>query len=187
MRLDPLVVCGGALPPPEAAVSVPKARPAGHPLGPRVRLVPLSHRVWGRLLAALLAVVAGGVFAVAAMLAPRHSGIGTHEQLGLPRCGFVTLTGLPCPTCGMTTAFAHAARGHFLAAIRAQLFGSVLAMVTAAVGLGAAVAVVTGRRPAVNWYRLDPTRLVWWATGSLIASWGIKMAIGLADGTLPAR
>ena len=32
--------------------------------------------------------------------------MGTHQQLGLPPCNFVTLTGYPCPACGMTTSFA---------------------------------------------------------------------------------
>ncbi len=29
-------------------------------------------------------------------------------------CAFITATGYPCPQCGMTRAFVHAARGHFV-------------------------------------------------------------------------
>ncbi|MGE3821953.1 MAG: DUF2752 domain-containing protein, partial [Isosphaeraceae bacterium] len=44
-------------------------------------------------------------FAVASWLEPDPSGFGTHRQLGLPPCHFAWVTGKPCPTCGMTTAF----------------------------------------------------------------------------------
>jgi hypothetical protein len=68
-------------------------------------------------------VVAGVVLAVARYLQPDGRGYGTHEQLGLPTCTFLALTGIPCPSCGLTTSFAHAAHGHFYAALVAQPFG----------------------------------------------------------------
>ena len=43
----------------------------------------------------------------------------------------VVVWGLPCPTCGMTTAFAHTVRGRWLAAARAQPAGFVAAIATA--------------------------------------------------------
>lgn len=68
-----------------------------------------------------------GVFAVAGWLTPNPSGIGTHRQLGLPPCHFAMVTGKPCPTCGMTTAFAWFARGRLDRALRANPAGGLLA------------------------------------------------------------
>ncbi|MBM3787244.1 MAG: DUF2752 domain-containing protein [Acidobacteria bacterium] len=70
-----------------------------------------------------LALAAGGVLAVAAGLIPDGNGLGTHTQLGLPACGFRTLTGKACPSCGLTTSFALAVRGRFLDAAAVQPFG----------------------------------------------------------------
>ena len=53
-----------------------------------------------------LAVVTLGI---ARALTPAPAGFGTHEQLGLPPCAFLHWTGFPCPSCGLTTCFAHAA------------------------------------------------------------------------------
>jgi hypothetical protein len=64
------------------------------------------------------------------MLTPSASGIGTHTQLGLPPCGFLWLTGLPCPGCGLTTSFAHLARLQFDAAIAANPLGLPLFLLT---------------------------------------------------------
>jgi len=158
-------------------------------LGPLVRTVALDRPVVGRLYAAALVSAAGAVLGVAATLTPSDHYMGTHRQLRLTRhaCGFVTSTGLPCPTCGMTTAFAHAVRGEFLAAVHAQAAGFLLALATAATAILGMTAIVTGRRPALNWYRVNPNRLVWWLVGLLVAAWAVKILWGLADGSLPVR
>lgn len=70
------------------------------------------------------------VILTARMLVPDPSGHGTHTQLGLPPCGFLVLTGCPCPGCGLTTAFAHMARLDFVGAARANPFGIPLFLVT---------------------------------------------------------
>jgi hypothetical protein len=59
-------------------------------------------------------------------LQPSARGFGTHEQLGLPPCTFLHLTGIPCPSCGLTTSFAHAAHLQFLNSFLAQPFGLLL-------------------------------------------------------------
>lgn len=67
--------------------------------------------------------LASTTLVIARLLPPSPRGVGTHEQLGLPPCVFLNLTGLPCPSCGLTTSFAHAARLHFSQAFFTQPFG----------------------------------------------------------------
>ncbi len=61
-------------------------------------------------------------------LKPETAGIGTHRQLNLPQCGLYQRTGYPCPTCGITTAFALGAQAHFWQALITQPLGAALAM-----------------------------------------------------------
>lgn len=60
---------------------------------------------------------------VAIRLTPSSTGVGTHEQLGFPACGFLTLTGWPCPSCGLTTSFTHLVHGNVVQAAIVQPFG----------------------------------------------------------------
>ncbi len=69
------------------------------------------------------------VLVAAAAIEPDARGYGTHTQLGLPPCGFLLLTGSPCPGCGLTTAFAHGIRGDWLLAASANPLGLVLFVV----------------------------------------------------------
>jgi hypothetical protein len=156
-------------------------------LGPLLTFVPLESPVAGRLYSGALAAGLGAVLLVAIGLEPDPRGMGTHEGLGLPPCGFVTITGLPCPTCGMTTAFSHAVRGELLQALRVQLAGLVAAIGTVLAFVCAVGAVVTGKRPSLNWYRLQPMYFVWAGMLLMVGAWAFKIFVGLADGSLPAR
>jgi hypothetical protein len=69
---------------------------------------------------------------VASGLRPDASGIGTHKQLGLDPCPWMTLFDTPCPTCGMTTSFSHAANGQYAGAFHAQPLGATMAITSAA-------------------------------------------------------
>ncbi|MBM3757402.1 MAG: DUF2752 domain-containing protein [Acidobacteria bacterium] len=66
------------------------------------------------------------VLSVATGLTPSAARLGTHTQLGLPACGFLSRTGWPCPSCGLTTSFALAIRGRFADAAFVQPFGFLL-------------------------------------------------------------
>ena len=106
----------------------------------------------------------------AACLRPDPAGLGTHRQLGLPPCTFVYLFETRCPSCGMTTAWSHAVRGHWLQAGRANAGGVALA----------ACAML-----AAPWLLISAARGRWWigapSEGSL-ACLGVGVAaLTLAD------
>ena len=165
--------------------SVPK--PIGHPLGRLFTIEPMSQPVIGRLYAAVLVLAVAILLLTAGRLAPNGKHMGTHQQLKLPPCGFAVITGFPCPTCGMTTAYAYTVRGQFTEAIRSQIAGFVMAVATAGLGVIAAYSAVTGHRLVVNWYRINPTHVVWWLAALLVLAWAAKIILGLAEGTIPAR
>ena len=79
---------------------------------------------------AMLVVALGlaAVLGVARWLEPDPRGYGTHTQLGLYPCMFFKVTGQPCPSCGMTTAFAWFVRGRFDRSWQANPVGSLLAL-----------------------------------------------------------
>src|SRR5205823_3267323 len=77
-----------------------------------------------------LALGLSAVFAVAVWLKPydddgRPLRMEAHRQLGLPPCTFYSLTGIPCPSCGMTTSFALLVRGDVVNSARANAAGTV--------------------------------------------------------------
>ncbi len=96
-------------------------------------------------------------------------------MLGLEPCGMLQMTGVPCPTCGMTTAFAHGIRGQWVAGFRAQPFGLVLAVSTALILVVALDTVITGHCWALNWYRIRPSRFVIVLGVLMITAWAWKI------------
>ncbi|HVX13254.1 MAG TPA: DUF2752 domain-containing protein [Pirellulales bacterium] len=95
-----------------------------------------------------MAAIALGLLAaltVAGMLRPDPNGFGTHRQLGLPPCTFVWLLGVRCPSCGMTTSWSHAVRGHWLAALGANTGGALLAGMAMLAGPWLLASAVRGR------------------------------------------
>jgi hypothetical protein len=93
----------------------------------RERLEAARPGVRARWAMVAIALALAGVFGVARGLEPSSKGFGTHTQLGLPPCPFATVTGHPCPSCGMTTAFAWFVRGRFGRSWGANPAGMVLA------------------------------------------------------------
>lgn len=129
--------------------------------------------------ALILSLCALALLMVAVELPPSPTGLGTHRQMGFPQCAWMTVAGIPCPTCGMTTSFSHFVRGNWVASFYVQPMGFVLALLTCAVfWLGLYIA-LTGR-PI---HRLaDQVPMVWvicffMAFG--IAAWGWKIFLEL--------
>lgn len=75
-------------------------------------------------LAAALSCVA--ILFAARALEPSPTGLGTHQALGFPPCGFLVYFERPCPGCGLTTAFAHLARFELGSALKANAAGAYL-------------------------------------------------------------
>jgi hypothetical protein len=101
---------------------------------PRPR--PLRRRlpIWIRLVLLLLCAIWVTVFIIAAWLNPYTDDgsarkMETHTQLGLPPCTFKEVTGLPCPSCGMTTSFSLLIHGDVWNSLRANFAGTALATV----------------------------------------------------------
>jgi len=120
-------------------------------------------------------------------MTPAGEGMGSHQQLGFPPCSMLTLVGYPCPTCGMTTAFAYTVRGELRSAFNAQPAGLALALITVIAASLSLSIVVTGKVWAVNWYRVSPTRVTLAAVLLVLGGWAYKLAAGLISGTLPLR
>lgn len=83
-----------------------------------------------RSICAGIAITLIALWGLAANLVPSTSGMGTHQQLGLPPCSARVLYGVPCPACGMTTSWAFLTRGEFLAACQANIGGVAFGLLT---------------------------------------------------------
>src|SRR5919112_1444615 len=80
----------------------------------------------------LVALACLAVLLTAATISPNPGGTSTHRQLGLAECQFLRASGIPCPSCGMTTSFAWFVRGNIPASLYIQPMGTLLAAGAAA-------------------------------------------------------
>jgi hypothetical protein len=129
-----------------------------------------------RAIAAVVAIGAACVLGLAAWLTPSPTGLGTHSiEMNLPACGWITLMDLPCPTCGMTTSFAHAANGNLLRSFLTQPMGCLLAIATAVALLAGLYIATTGSRLGILFTRLWGRRTGWWIAGVAVFAWGFKV------------
>lgn len=128
------------------------------------------------------------VLAVAAILNPylndageslppgKHRVMGTHQQMGLPSCHFLVMSGLPCPSCGMTTSFALLMHGDLVGSWRANGVGTLMALYCLLAIPLALYGAFAGRLPVVH-------SLEWWGLASiggflplLLVRWGWVIA-----------
>jgi hypothetical protein len=132
-----------------------------------------------RLLFLLLAAGCLALLLTAAALPPSPAGVATHTNLGFAPCTFLDRTGLPCPSCGMTTSFSWFARGNVLASFYIQPMGFVLACLTAITFWVGLYIAITGK-PALRLISRTPAHryllpLLFFA----IAAWAWKIYIHL--------
>ncbi len=144
-----------------------------------------SSALRDRALAILILAPSAVALAVAAWLDPDPAGFGTHRQLGLGGCTLYQLTGIPCPTCGMTTSFTLAVHGHPWAAFLAQPFGFVLFLCTCGAALlGLADLVVPRGRIVAVWHRIEARE--GWIAGALLLGLLLGWAWKLSRFAAPA-
>lgn len=136
-----------------------------------------SEAATNRLLGAMAAVVCAVWLGVAVWVVPDSAGHGSHTQLGMPPCGWVIAFDKPCPTCGMTTAFAHAARGRLWTAFATQPFAALLAVAVAATFWMGLHSAATGSRAFAMLGRLLLPRYVWVGVALLMAAWVYKLVV----------
>jgi hypothetical protein len=146
-------------------------------------------RSWVRGMLLGVAVGLAAVFAVAFWLNPYNPDgsprrIETHRQLGLPPCTFYLVTGLPCPSCGMTTSFALLVRGDLANSLRANAVGTLLALFCLA--LIPWCLACAARRQLVFVRSAD--RAVTWIVlvffGLMLLRWGIVVGLAWWGGSL---
>ena len=137
------------------------------------------------MIAGLVALGCLGLLSLAATLKPSPTGVGTHLQLGLMQCGWMMSMGKPCPTCGMTTAFAHASHGNLARSFVAQPMGAALALATSAGFWVACHAMLTGSRVGVLCGNLLRPRVMWLVAAAAGLAWAYKLYsyAGPASGT----
>ena len=133
----------------------------------------------GRLTALVIAGAALAVLVIGLLLSPSPTGMGTHKALGLQPCQFLATSGLPCPTCGMTTSFAHFVRGEWLRSFYVQPMGFLGALATGAIFWACFYIAVTGRPIHRLIKQVPMLTLVVTSIGLAIAAWGWKIFIHL--------
>ncbi len=68
-----------------------------------------------------------GIIGVPVLLLARFFPFG---DVHVPLCTFRYVTGIPCPTCGMTTCFVHLSHGEFYQALLSSPLGSLVFLLT---------------------------------------------------------
>jgi hypothetical protein len=140
---------------------------------------PVRLSLYERLIALVIAGGCAGVIATAIHLRPSPDGTGTHQGLGFLSCTMLQTTGIPCPSCGMTTSFAWFYRGSLVASFWVQPAGFVLAWLTGVLLAYSLYEAVTAR-PIHRLLRFVPMR-VWVIAGVAVLAfgWGWKIMIHL--------
>jgi len=136
---------------------------------------------WVRFVLVLIAVGLVLVFVVAVLLDPYRDGqvwlAETHRQLGLPECNFKRVTGLPCPSCGMTSSFALLMHGDLVNSLRANAAGTFLALACLAYIPWALMCGFLGRRLFIMSFDRLLTRFVVWFLVLMLCRWVVVLLV----------
>lgn len=143
--------------------------------------IPLSEGPVSPFADRVTAVIVGSV-AVAigwslSRVSPDGRGHGTHEQLGMDPCGWPLVYGIPCPTCGCTTAATQLVHGNVFGAFVTQPFGAAIALIGVLAGLHAWMCLLRGRSFVDVIVRLPFWRIVLALFLLFFAAWGYKYLV----------
>ena len=135
----------------------------------------MTVRVWS----AFTFLGSTAMLGIGAWLRPDLHGTGTHQQLGLPPCGMLEMTGVPCPMCGCTTAVTYFVYGQLLASFLTQPFGFLVALVAILLVPLTFVGMIKGtwKGPSMftlEWYWRE---LVFGGMGFFAAAWVYKIIL----------
>lgn len=135
----------------------------------------IAVRIWSMFFLSIF----GSILVFGMLMHPSEKGYGTHsESLHLPACGVLAATGIPCPTCGCTTAVTHLAHGNLWMAFKTQPFGAVFGLVAIYFVVMSILGLIKGK-----WLWPDPYIVAFrwkafaiWGTSILILGWMYKIA-----------
>ena len=131
-----------------------------------------------RILLVVVGIVLLAMLGVAATIEPDERGYGTHQRLGLPPCTFQVVTGVRCPSCGMTTSWAHLVRGHLIKSLKSNAGGTLVGVIAILLAPWAVLSGLRGRwlwRPFDDWTALGVTLAVILVT---LVDWAVRFFVG---------
>jgi hypothetical protein len=136
---------------------------------------PLGWRIRCSLLVAAAGL--GGLLLLASRLEPDPRGFGTHIQLGLRPCTFLTVTGWLCPTCGMTTSFAWLTRGRIDRSWQANPAGCLYALLSVPLMAWFVLSAVEDKPVGFRRLSAPLTGLLFAAVALGLACWLIRLIV----------
>ncbi|MEM7479467.1 MAG: DUF2752 domain-containing protein [Planctomycetota bacterium] len=131
-----------------------------------------------RILSAFAGSIVLTLLVIARMLTPSSSGIGTHQQLGLPPCSSIMLLQMPCPACGMTTSWAYILRGQIIASFETNSGGAMLAIIGLVYVPASCYFFFIGKGTRREWFSLYLAIALVAAIGCATLQWIFRMMSG---------
>jgi hypothetical protein len=151
---------------------------------------PLRFRMWVRIALVFIALFLTSGFSLAIYLNPyKEDGnarrMETHRQLGLPECTFKEKTGMPCPSCGMTSSFSLFIRGDLWNSLKANWVGTLLATFCLLLIPWCIASVYLGRPVLIRSFELPISISIVALLTLLLVRWGIVLGIQYYSGMPP--
>lgn len=132
-------------------------------------------RLKERFVGFIIAFLSSSVIFAGYSIEPSASGIGTHRQMGLPPCGWMASSGMPCPSCGMTTAVSYSVRGKIVSAFVTQPAGAFFGLGVGIFGIFGIWMLITGSSFVRLHSLFYTSNIVWWTIALLVVSWIYKI------------